>query len=333
MDIGILGHGTYIPSGRMTAKDIALASGIPEDIIIRKFGIKEKPIPGKDDTTARMGIVAAERALKNAGIGASEIDLVIWCGAQHKDYPCWLAGLYVANELGAVKAWSFDMEAMCGSMMAALDTAKSLMLTKPKINTVLLVSGYRNGDLIDPKVIETQFMLNIGAGGAALVLRKGHRQNLVLESSFRGDGSFSRDCIVPFMGSAAWPPKSGHLGAYRFEVTNPGEFKKKLGERTLPNFFTVVRESLADSGLTQQDIDYLALLHFKRSAHEAILTELGLDENQTTYLENYGHIGQNDQILSVELGLQAGRIKPGNIIVLVGAGLGFVWAATVIRWG
>jgi 3-oxoacyl-[acyl-carrier-protein] synthase III len=333
MDIGIMGHGTYIPTGRMTAADIAIASGIPEDIITGKFGIKEKPVPGPEDTTARMGIIAAERAMRDAGIAASELDLVIWCGAQHKDYPCWLAGLYVANELGAGKAWSFDMEAMCGSMMAALDTAKSIMLAKPRVNTVLLVSGYRNGDLIDPAVVDTQFMLNIGAGGAALVLRKGHPRNLVLESSFRGDGSFSRDCVVPYMGSAAWPPKTEHLGAYRFEVSNPGEFKKKLGERTLPNFYAVVRESLADSGLSQRDIDYLAILHFKRSAHEAILAELGLDENKTTYLEDYGHIGQNDQILSLELGLRAGRIKAGNNIVLVGAGLGFVWAATVIRWG
>ncbi len=333
MEIGIMGHGTYLPSGRMTAAELALASGIPEDIITTKFGIKKKPVPGPEDTTARMGILAAEKALRDAGIQATELDLVIWCGAQHKDYPCWLAGLYVANELGAGNAWSFDMEAMCGSMMAALDTAKSIMLAKPRVNTVLLVSGYRNGDLIDPAVVETQFMLNIGAGGAALVLRKGYSHNLVLESSFRGDGSFSRDCVIPFMGSAAWPPKAEHLGGYRFEVANPGDFKKKLGERTLPNFYAVVRESLADSGLSEKDIDYLAILHFKRSAHEAILAELGLDDSKTTYLEHYGHIGQNDQILSLELGLQAGKIKPGNNIVLVGAGLGFVWAATVIRWG
>ena len=113
MEIGIMGHGTYLPSGRVTAAELALASGIPEGIITSKFGIKEKPVPGPEDSTARMGILAAEKALKDAGIEASELDLVIWCGAQHKDYPCWLAGLHVANELGAVNAWSFDMEAMC----------------------------------------------------------------------------------------------------------------------------------------------------------------------------------------------------------------------------
>ncbi|HNU23057.1 MAG TPA: 3-oxoacyl-[acyl-carrier-protein] synthase III C-terminal domain-containing protein, partial [Mesotoga sp.] len=60
---------------------------------------------------------------------------------------------------------------------------------------------------------------------------------------------------------------------------------------------------------------------------------LGLKENQSTYLDYYGHLGQNDQILSIELGLREGKIKDGDVIVMVGAGLGFVWAATTVKWG
>ncbi|HAA85738.1 MAG TPA: hypothetical protein DCE14_05210, partial [Kosmotogaceae bacterium] len=75
------------------------------------------------------------------------------------------------------------------------------------------------------------------------------------------------------------------------------------------------------------------ILHFKRSAHLAVLEELGLSQEQTVYLENFGHLGQNDQLLSIKLGLEKGRIKDGSIVVLVGAGLGFVWAATTLKWG
>jgi len=85
--------------------------------------------------------------------------------------------------------------------------------------------------------------------------------------------------------------------------------------------------------LTRKHIDYLAVLHFKKSAHDAILAELGLDDGKTTYLDDYGHIGQNDQLLSIKLGLKDGKIRDGDAIVLVGAGLGFVWAASVVRWG
>jgi 3-oxoacyl-[acyl-carrier-protein] synthase-3 len=323
-----------MPEKVMTAAEIGEKTGIPEDVIARKFGVKQKPVPGPDDTPSYMGLQAARRAVEQAGADPKDIDLVIWNGAQHKDYPCWLAGLKVAHELGAENAWSFDMEAMCGSMMAGFDVAKSMMLTKEELNRVLLVSGYRNVDLIDLSVKETSFMADIGASGAAVLLEKGYDRNVILGSSFRGDGSFSEDCVVPVLGANAWPPKEEDVHRASFEVRNVESFKKKLGERTMPNFYHVIRESLDRSGgLSDGDIDYLAILHFKRSAHDAVLEELNLEEKQTTYLDDYGHLGQNDQILSVELGLQNGRIKDGDIVVMVGAGLGFVWASSVVQWG
>jgi len=333
MHVGIIGYGNWVPDGRVTAADLAAATGIPEDVIALKFGVKGKPVAGPGETTAFMGLAAANKALDQAGVAGGSVDLVIWCGAQHKDYPCWLAGLYVANQIGAKKAWSFDMEAMCGSMMVALDVAKSLMLTHPDLDTVLLVSGYRNNDLIDPAVPETRFMLDIGSGGSALVLKKNAGKNAVLASAFRGDGSLSEMCIVPALGSKAWPPAAGDVAKAHFVVPDEQAFKAKLGEVTMPNFYAVIRESLRLSGLPESALDYLAILHFKRSAHDAALAELGLRPEQSTYLDEYGHLGQNDQVLSLELGLRDGKIRDGSHIVFVGAGLGFVWAATAIQWG
>ena len=333
MHVGITGFGTWFPEGRVTAADLSQATGVPEGVIAQKFGIKQKPVAGPGETTAMMGLAAARKALAQAGATGAEVDLVIWCGAQHKDYPCWLAGLYVSDQLGAKQAWSFDMEAMCGSMMVALDLAKSLMLTHPELNTVLLVSGYRNNDLIDLAVPETRFMMDIGSGGSALVLKKDAGKNAVLASSFKGDGSLSEMCIVPALGAKAWPPQAGDEAKAHFVVPDEEAFKAKLGEVTMPNFYAVIRESLAKSGLAEKDLDYLAILHFKRSAHDAVLAELGLRQDQSTYLDDFGHVGQNDQVLSLELGLRDGKIKDGSRLVFVGAGLGFVWAATAIQWG
>jgi 3-oxoacyl-[acyl-carrier-protein] synthase-3 len=331
MHVGIIGHGTWLPSSSLKAADISRATGIPEEVIALKFGVKSKPIAGPSETTALMGLAAARNALADAGIAGAGIDLVIWCGAQHKDYPCWLAGLYVAEQIGARGAWSFDMEAMCGSMMAALDVAKSLIIARGDLDTVLLVSGYRNNDLIDLKEPGTRFMLDIGSGASALVLKKNAGRNAVLASAFRGDGSFSEMCVVPTLGSKAWPPAPGDAERAHFIVPDEQSFKKKLGDLTLPNFYAVIRESLERSG--RSGIDYLAILHFKRSAHESVLKELGLGPENTTYLDEYGHLGQNDQVLSLELGLAAGKVRDGATLVFVGAGLGFVWASTVISWG
>lgn len=334
MNIGLVSTGLYIPEKYMTAKEISEKTSIPEEIIIEKFGVKKKPIANNYETTAEMGYQAAKVALQKSNIDPKEIDLVIWFGAQHKDYPCWLAGIYVADKLGAKNAYSFDMESMCGSFMMALHIAKSMMIANEELNTVLLVSGYRNNDLINLAESTTRFMLDIGSCGAAAVVKKNYNKNIILGSAFLQDGSFSTDCIFPVFGSKSWPVKIEDVDRAYFIVNDEEEFKKKLNERTLPNFFKVIDNALSKSGgLTRKNIDYLAILHFKRSAHLAILQELGLNENQTTYLEDYGHIGQNDQIISIELGLNSGKIKNGSNVVLVGAGLGFVWASTVIRWG
>lgn len=333
MNIGIMGFGTYIPKKFMTAKEIADKTNIPEEVIAKKFGVKKKPIPDKNDTTSYMGIQASKKAIEMAGISPEEIDIVIWNGGQHKDYPCWLAGLKIADELGADNAWSFDMEAMCGSMMVAFEIAKSLLLTNEAYKTVLVVSGYRNCDLINLQVPETNFMLDIGAGGSAVVLRKDYNRNVILGTSFKGDGSFTEDCIVPYGGTKNWPIKEEHVDKMHFVINNVDSFKEKLKNKTMPNFYKVIRESLQKSNLTDKDINYLAILHFKKSAHDSVLKDFNLNENQTTYLDDYGHIGQNDQILSLELGLKANKIKDGDNIVMVGAGLGFVWASAVVRWG
>jgi 3-oxoacyl-[acyl-carrier-protein] synthase-3 len=333
IDIGILGLGTYTPARFMDAAEIAERSGIPEDVIRAKFGVNRKPIPGPDDTTSSMGIAAARKAIEMAGVDAHDIDVVIWNGGQHKDYLNWLAGLHVAQALGADRAWSFDMEAMCGSMMAGMEVARSLMIANEDYKTVLLVSGYRNADMVDFNVKETSFMFDLGAGGAAMILGRGHSRNRILGTAFRGDGSFSTDCVVKAGGSRSWPPEPEDLDDFHFVIDDVESFKQKLGERTLPNFYAVIRESLKKGGLTQEDIDYLAILHFKRSTHDLVLQELGLSDEQTTYLNEYGHVGQNDQVISVLEGLESGKIKDGDTIVMVGAGLGFVWASAVVQWG
>ncbi len=334
MNIGIMGIGMYTPSARESSAFIAAQTGIPEEVIREKFGVHSKPVPGPDDTPSYMGLQAAEAAIEEAGINSAEIDLVIWNGAQHKDYPCWLAGLNIAHELGAVNAWGFDMEAMCGSMIAGLEVAKSMLIANAHYKTVLLVSGYRNGDLIDYNVPETSFMFDLGAGGAAMILRKGYEKNILLGCAFKGDGSFSNDCTVKVGGAAAWPVTALDVDKFHFTIDNPDEFKRKLGERTMPNFFGVIRTALQRSGeLKDSDIDFLAILHFKRSTHQFVLDELGLQEQQTFYLEDYGHIGQNDQVISLVEGLKQQKIHPGDTVVMVGAGLGFVWASAVIRWG
>jgi 3-oxoacyl-[acyl-carrier-protein] synthase-3 len=64
-----------------------------------------------------------------------------------------------------------------------------------------------------------------------------------------------------------------------------------------------------------------------------MLDELGLTNDQTIYLEDYGHIGQVDQILSLHKALEERRVKDGSVVCMIAAGIGYVWAANIIKWG
>lgn len=334
MNVGIVSTGIYLPDDRMTAAEIARLANLPVDVVENKLGIIEKPIPGEDDHTVEMGIRAAKIALEKGGIDPKHIDLIINIGEEHKEYPLWTSAIKIQEEIGAYHAWAFDVALRCGTTIMAMKVAKSLMFSDPSIETVLLAGGYRNGDLIDYENERTRFMFNLGAGGGAMILQKNYGKNTVLEADLITDGSFSEDVVVP-VGGTKNPLTEEHLreGLYRLDVTDPVGMKTRLEQKSLQNFLTAIRNSLQKSGYTEEDIDYIAILHMKKSAHDYVLNELGLSSDQSIYLEKYGHIGQIDQILSLELAEKEGKLKEGDVVVLVSAGIGYAWGAITLKWG
>ncbi|SES87395.1 3-oxoacyl-ACP synthase [Anaerobranca gottschalkii] len=332
--VGIAGMGIYIPENYWTAEDMAKMTGMPLEAFTEKIGVLKKPMPGPNDTTSYMGIMAAKKAIENAGIDPKEIDVVIWDGAQHKDYLNWLAFTKSAYEIGATNAWGFDVESMCGSRIVGLELGKSLILSRDDVNTILLVSGYRNCDMINLNYKTGAFLHDIGAGGSAVVLKKNLGYNEVLASSHVADGSFSEDFVVPVGGSKKWPVTPEDLDKMWFHITcDPNDFKERLGKVTMKNWYGVIDRALEKSSLTRKDIDYLAMVKIKRSAHYEILREMNLREDQSFFLEEYGHVGQNDVIISLVEGLKRGRIKDGDVVLLVSAGGGWTWNACVVKWG
>ncbi|MBO1003682.1 3-oxoacyl-ACP synthase [Pseudogracilibacillus auburnensis] len=334
MEIGIVSTGIYLPEKRMTATEIAEEANLPVHVVKEKMGITKKPIPGENDHTVAMGIKAAKTALANGKVDAKKVDLIISIGEEHKEYPLWTSAIKIQEEIGAHHAWGFDVALRCGTTIMALQIAKAMMQTDPAIHTVLLAGGYRNNDLIDYSNERTRFMFNLAAGGGALILQRNCTKNILLASHMITDGSFSEDVIVP-VGGTMKPLTKEHIeqGLYRLDVPDPTGMKARLEQKSLQHFLKVIRRSLEKSGYTEKEIDYIAMLHMKKSAHDYVLNELGLAEEQSIYLHEYGHIGQIDQILSLELAAKEGKLKRGDIVVLVSAGIGYAWGATTIIWG
>ncbi|NPD44573.1 3-oxoacyl-ACP synthase [Lentimicrobium sp. S6] len=335
-NIGILGTGIYLPENKMTAKEIADATQgtWTEEAIIEKLGIIEKPIPGENDGTQEMGVWATFDALKNTGVDPLDIDLIISIGEEWKEYPLTTTAIYIQEKIGAEKAWAFDLQQRCCSTVSAMKVAKDMMNSDPDINTVLIAGGYRNGDFVDYTDTSLSMMFNLGAGGGAIILHKGMNKNLLHSSHIITDGSLARDVGVLYGGTCHPITKENVDKAYQsLQVFDVEHMKTRLNEVSMKNWLECIEKAFMKSGIEQNQLDYLAVLHFKRSMHSYILDELGLKEKDSIYLENYGHLGQIDQILSLHLALQSGQVKEGSIISMISAGIGYAWAANVISWG
>ena len=335
-NVGILGLGIYLPEGRMSAKEIADATqGVwSEQAIIEKLGIVQKTMPGSADGTQEMGALASLKAIENAGIDPKEIDVILCFGEEWKEYPLTTSALYIQDRVGAVNAWGIDVQNRCCTSVTALKMAKDMLIADDEINTILVCGGYRNGDFVDYADKNMSMMYNLSAGGGALILRKGMHKNLLLGSHIISDGSLARTAGVE-IGGTVNPMNKDNVeeGKKSLRLLDPEKMKNRLNAVSQNNWLTCIDEALRKSKLTRSDIAYLDILHIKRSAHYGMLKDLGLSEDQSIYLENYGHMGQVDQILSLCLALEAGKIKEGTVVCMLAAGIGYVWASNIIQWG
>ncbi len=336
--VGIVGTGVYFPDKTMSAKEIADATlGVwSEENVIAKLGIRQKPVPrdGLADGTQEMGALAALDLLKNTNFDPLDIDVILCVGEEWKEYPLTTSALYIQDRIGAANAWGIDVANRCCTTVTAMKMAKDMLLADPEINTVLVVGGYRNGDFVDYADKNMSMMFNLGAGGGAILLKKNHRENLLLGSHMISDGSLARSAGVEIGGTANPLTKDNLDEAMKsLRLMDPVRMKNRLNEVSMPNWYKCIDESLRKSHLTREDIGFLAILHMKRSGHESMLAELNLKPEQSIYLEDYGHIGQIDQILSLHLALKSGQVKDGTVISMIAAGIGYVWAANIIKWG
>jgi 3-oxoacyl-[acyl-carrier-protein] synthase-3 len=339
--MGIVATGMYLPETVMTAVEIADASGLPEWVVREKLGISQKHVSEPGVQPNMMAARAARRCLANAEIDPGEIDVLLCTTEEWKEYTLWTAGIDLAYEIGAVNAWAMDMHMRCATTIAALKLARSLMRDDESIDTILIAGGYAVGDFIDYSNLRTSFMFNIGAGAGALLVKRDWPRNHVLGTHLISDGSMSRHVIVPASGTMEHPTDEAvTAGRFKFDLVEPEAMKSRLGAVSIDNWMACVDEALRKSGkkangaaYTREDLDYLNMLLVKPSAHEQILDLLGISSEKSLYLNRVGHIGEQDAIISIIEGQRTGKLEDGDLMVMLGAGIGYVWGAGVVQWG
>jgi 3-oxoacyl-[acyl-carrier-protein] synthase-3 len=330
--VGIQNIGIYVPPGIQDSVFIAEKSGIPLEVIEDKFGIKQKHKAAPEEHVSDMAIKAALDALKD--FDPRDLDLIVYCGSEYKDYYLYNLAAKVQYEIGAVNANAFEIHSLCSAGAWSLKVLKSMMLCDPDLNNVLLVTSSKEADLINLKNQRARFMFNFGDGAAAALLIKGLNKNKILESSMITRGEFADDVAVYGVGSRNYYEYSTlDYDLRNLDVKDPVSMKERLDPITLDNFITVIGEAARKSGYDPQEIDFIAPIFMKRSILLKMLSNFGLNEEQSYLLDNYGHCQSADAYIALVEADKLGRLKDGDLAVMVGAGTGYTWAATAIIWG
>lgn len=329
--IGVEHTSIFEPETIVNARELEQLTGIPEKVIIEKFGLIEKRVASQTVHTSDLAVNAAKNILKT--VDPQSIDVVIYFGSPYKDYQVWTASSKIQYELGTTNAYAFELMNVSSCFPIALKVAKDMLVSDESIQNILLVGGSKESGLINYDNPRSRFMFNFADGGAAALVTRNATKSRILGSYIMTDGSFSKDVLVPGGGSVhPVSKKVVEEKMYFLDVPDPLSMKERLDPVSMPNFVRVVKKALEKSGKQLDDIKMLLPLHTKRSMYLELLENLGLKEEQSIYLDRYGHMSSLDPCYGLYFAEYENRLKKGDIIVAVSAGTGYSWAATVIEW-
>jgi 3-oxoacyl-[acyl-carrier-protein] synthase-3 len=326
--VSLAATASYLPARWMTAAEVGARSSIPEQVIVEKFGLRGKHIAGEDEHVSDLSVRAAERLLAEAGVDPESIDVVMYFGSMWKDFAVWQAAPWIAHRIGATRAYAVEYDNVSCGTPVALRIARDMLLAEDELDTVLVVAACRESYLLDYENERSRFMFNFGDGAVAGLLVKDGGSNELLGCHGITDGSLSLQVKLPSGGSVS--PNGG----YRYlDVADPSAMKSVLDRVSLDNFVAAARGALERSGATLSDIGYLCGIHMKPSMHRALVEALGVDPSRAAYLDDTGHMSGVDPLLALDRAARAGELQDGELVLLLAAGTGYTWAASVVRWG
>jgi 3-oxoacyl-[acyl-carrier-protein] synthase-3 len=276
-----------------------------------------------DWSTSDLAQRAASQALARAGKSADEVDLII-LGTDSPDYITPATSVVLQAKLGAKRAGTFDVGCACASFPTAISAAAGLMATNPGLKTVLVVGVYlmhRLAEEQDPMI----FFYGDGAGAA--VLERSDEPGFIA-AAFAADGSYAKNWLIP-AGGTVEPATAAALEGGRLSVKMIERYPPEINLQGWPR---LVRQVAENGGFAVDDIDFLIFTQVRKPTIEVVMQDLGLPMEKThLVMEKWGYTGSACIPMALDDAFVERKIKPGDLVVMVGSGVGYNQAAAAFR--
>ena len=321
----ITGIGSYLPNKVLTNYDLEKMVDTSNDWIIQRTGIKERRIVENGVTTSDLATQASLRAMEDAGVSPKDLDMII-TSTITPDHIFPSTSCYIQQKIGATRACAFDILAACAGFIYAMSIGQNF-INSGAMKTVLVVGAECLSKITDYTDRTTCVLFGDGAG--AVIIQRNPVKHEILSSSLAADGSEADVLIMP--GGGARNPASLESIQQRLHYI---QFKgKEVFKLAINNITNLILETTKENGLTLDDIDLIIPHQSNLRIIEATMEKLGLPmEKAFVNIDKYGNTSSASVPIAIDEARKDGRLRKGNIVMLVAFGGGLTWGSSLIRW-
>lgn len=301
----VTGWGAALPEGVVTNADLERRLDTSDAWIVERTGIRERRVGG---TTVGLAVEAAERALKVAGVAGEEVDLLM-VSTNTPDEPVPATAARVQAALG-LRCGLFDLNSGCSGFVYGLVAADGMV--GRGLGRVLVVASDRVSRIVDPSDRGTAILFGDGAG--AVVLEAAEGPSAVAGYDLGADGRLGDLIHQPHGGTVVMDGREVFRRAVRATVRS-------------------AEQALERSGVTAADVALFVPHQANLRIMEAVASRLGVErERMAVIVDRTGNTSSASIPLALAEAADAGRLRPGDLVLLSGFGAGMTWASAVVRW-
>ncbi len=315
----VCGSGSALPGAPVTNADLEKRVDTTDEWIVERTGIRQRHIAAEGVTTSTLAIEAAQKALSSAGMDPKSIDLIVLATATpDQTFPA--TATQVQDALGCNGGIAFDVAAVCSGFLYALATADSMLRTG-LAKRALVIGAETFSRILDWEDRTTCVLFGDGAGAMVLEARESSEDGPgIISTKLHADGAHNQLLYVD-----GGPSSTGTVGKLRMKG-------REVFRHAVVNLASVLEETLAETGYSAADIDWVVPHQANARILDATARKLGLPaEKVIVTVDRHANTSAASVPLAYDTAVADGRIKPGDLVMFEAMGGGFTWGASLIR--
>tara|TARA_B100000686_G_scaffold307249_1_gene347344 strand:- start:208 stop:1209 length:1002 start_codon:yes stop_codon:yes gene_type:complete len=327
----VLGTGSYLPERVVSNDELAERLETSHEWIVTRTGIRQRHIAANSEMTSDLALIAAKRALEEAGVAASEVDMLLLATTTpDQTFPA--TATKVQGQLGMTNGAAFDIQAVCSGFVYGLAVADSF-IKSGQAETIVLIGAETFSRILDWKDRGTCVLFGDGAGAIVLsavensedtMQTGGPRDNRgrgVLSTHIHSNGNTNELLYVD-----GGPSSTQTVGQVRMNG-------REVFRYAVNNLANIVYEAMEFNNLVVDDIDWLVPHQANKRILDSTAKKLGLSTDKVIVtLDRHANTSAASIPLALDEAVKDGRVKSGDLVLLEAMGGGLTWGAGLIRW-